>query len=38
LPYLEVFLPTPFSADEVDALIVAAIAEIGATLPVIWVK
>ncbi|MBK6756501.1 MAG: GatB/YqeY domain-containing protein [Moraxellaceae bacterium] len=28
---LEVFLPAPFSAEEVDALIVAAIAEIGAS-------
>ncbi|MCC6374916.1 MAG: GatB/YqeY domain-containing protein [Moraxellaceae bacterium] len=28
---LEVFLPTPFNAEEVDALIVAAIAEIGAS-------
>ena len=28
---LDVFLPTPFTADEVDALINAAIAEIGAT-------
>jgi uncharacterized protein YqeY len=28
---LEVFLPTPFSADEINALISAAITEIGAT-------
>jgi hypothetical protein len=28
---LEVFLPAPFSSEEVDALIVAAIAEIGAS-------
>ena len=28
---LEVFLPAPFSAEEVDALIVATIAEIGAS-------
>lgn len=28
---LDVFLPTPFSAEEVDALITAAIADIGAT-------
>lgn len=28
---LEVFLPTPFSAEEVEALVVAAISEVGAS-------